>query len=237
MSSFSSFANILDRRILTALSDLAYSTPTPVQARAIPLALEGKSILARAPTGSGKTAAYCVPLVQAILAAQDIPLQSRPVRATRALILVPTRELADQVSAHLRRLLAYCEKHVTLANLASTTVSQVQKWVMSLYHIHFNNDPGNRHILSDIPDILVATPSRALAVCQANEISLKHIETLVVDEADLIFTYGYQDDLRQLSQDGYLPSVYQSIFMSATLTEDVESLSGLLTINDPVPFH
>jgi ATP-dependent RNA helicase DDX56/DBP9 len=127
MSSFSSFANILDRRILTALSDLAYSTPTPVQARAIPLALEGKSILARAPTGSGKTAAYCVPLVQAILAAQDIPLQSRPIRATRALILVPTRELADQVSAHLRRLLAYCEKHVTLANLASTTVSQVQK--------------------------------------------------------------------------------------------------------------
>jgi ATP-dependent RNA helicase DDX56/DBP9 len=108
---------------------------------------------------------------------------------------------------------------------------------MSLYHIHSNNDPGNRHILSDIPDILVATPSRALAVCQANEISLKHIETLVVDEADLIFTYGYQDDLRQLSQDGYLPSVYQSIFMSATLTEDVESLSGLLTINDPVPFH
>ena len=109
-ASFSDFANILDTRVLRALADLGFAKPTLVQSKAIPLALENKDILARARTGSGKTAAYCIPVVQKILNAKQ---QDDASSATRALILVPTRELSEQVSSHLRGILAYCADEVS----------------------------------------------------------------------------------------------------------------------------
>ncbi|KAL1755790.1 DEAD-domain-containing protein [Schizophyllum commune] len=212
-TTFASFANILDQRILRALADLGFARPTLVQAKAIPLALESRDILARARTGSGKTAAYCVPLVQKILnlnAKSEAP-------ATRALILVPTRELAEQVNGHLRKLLAYCEGEVSVINVASGNTAGLQ-----------------RTLISDTHHIVIATPSRALAFLQSKALSLSALDSLVIDEADLILSYGHDEDVRGIFNGGYLPKVYQSFLMSATMTEDVEMLKGLALRNPAI---
>lgn len=148
-STFSSLSHLLDSRILRALADMGFARPTLVQMRAIPIAFENRDILARARTGSGKTAAYCIPVLQKILSAKAVsPIHacSRPLRlcgarlgyqtlsimdssyrVTRALILVPTRELSEQVHSCLRSLLAYCDKEVAISNAASGAASHVQR--------------------------------------------------------------------------------------------------------------
>ncbi|KAJ7509695.1 P-loop containing nucleoside triphosphate hydrolase protein [Mycena galericulata] len=211
-ATFASFSNILDTRLLRALADMGFARPTLVQAKAIPLALESRDILARARTGSGKTAAYCVPVVQKILSAKSSAGASQ---ATRALILVPTRELSEQVSTYLKGLLAYCEDEIVLSNLASGTTTHLQ-----------------RTLLSDKPDIVIATPSRALALMQSKALIVSSLDSLVIDEADLILSYGHDEDVRQIFSGAFLPKVYQSFLMSATMTEDVEMLKGL-TLRNP----
>nr|GAT59545.1 predicted protein [Mycena chlorophos] len=211
-ATFASFADVLDARILRALADMGFARPTLVQAKAIPLALESRDILARARTGSGKTAAYCIPVAQKILSAKSAPDAAS---ATRALILVPTRELAEQVSAYLKRLLVYCEEEMSVSNVASGTTTHLQ-----------------RTLLSDRPDIVIATPSRALALMQSKALIVSSLESLVIDEADLILSYGHDEDVRQIFSGAFLPKVYQSFLMSATMTEDVEMLKGL-TLRNP----
>ncbi|RDB23582.1 ATP-dependent RNA helicase dbp9 [Hypsizygus marmoreus] len=215
-ATFSSFAHLLDARLLRALADSGFSRPTLVQAKAIPLALESRDILARARTGSGKTAAYCVPVVQKILSAKNSLETDAPSRqATRALILVPTRELSEQVSAYLRTLLKYCDTDVITSNVCTGTTTHLQ-----------------RTLLSDKPDIVIATPSRALQLLQSKALSLSSLESLVIDEADLILSYGHDNDIRQIFNSSFLPKVHQSFLMSATMTEDVELLKGL-TLRNP----
>lgn len=217
-TSFSSFSHLLDARLLRALADMGFARPTLVQAKAIPLALEGRDILARARTGSGKTAAYCVPMVQKILSAKSgLDEEDQRRRATRALILVPTRELSEQVSTYMRGLLAYCDKDIIYSNLATGTTTHLQ-----------------RTLLSDQPDIVIATPSRALALLQSKVLSLSSLDSLVIDEADLILSYGHDDDIRSIFSSGFLPKVYQSFLMSATMTEDVEILKGLALRNPAI---
>ncbi|KAK7061978.1 ATP-dependent RNA helicase dbp9 [Favolaschia claudopus] len=211
-ATFASFSHILDTRILRALADMGFARPTLVQAKAIPLALESRDILARARTGSGKTAAYCVPVVQKILSAKSSANASQ---ATRALILVPTRELSEQVSAYLKGLLAYCEDEVAISNVAAGATTHLQ-----------------RTLLSDKPDIVIATPSRALALMQSKALIVSSLESLIIDEADLILSYGHDEDVRQIFSGAFLPKVYQSFLMSATMTEDVEMLKGL-TLRNP----
>ncbi|KAG6813875.1 hypothetical protein H0H92_006282 [Tricholoma furcatifolium] len=215
-ATFASFSHILDTRILRALADAGFARPTLVQAKAIPLALESRDILARARTGSGKTAAYCVPVVQKILSAKtSLPTEDPARQTTRALILVPTRELSEQVSAFLRILLTYCESDVIIANVSTGTTAHLQ-----------------RTILSDKPDIVIATPSRALALMQSKALSTSSLDCLVIDEADLILSYGHDEDIRQIFNGSFLPKVHQSFLMSATMTEDVEVLKGL-TLRNP----
>lgn len=88
-------------------------------------------------------------------------------------------------------------------------------------------------LLSDKPDIIIATPSRALALLQSKALSLSSLESLVIDEADLILSYGHDEDVRQIFNGAFLPKVYQSFLMSATMTEDVEMLKGL-ALRSPV---
>ncbi|KNZ74570.1 ATP-dependent RNA helicase dbp9 [Termitomyces sp. J132] len=215
-TTFASFSHLLDARLLRALADGGFARPTLVQAKAIPLALESRDILARARTGSGKTAAYCVPVVQNILSAKSsLPAEDPARQATRALILVPTRELSEQVSAYLRGLLTYCEPDVTLLNVSTGATAHLQ-----------------RILLSDRPDIVVATPSRALALLQSKALFASSLDSLVIDEADLILSYGHNEDIRQIFSGSFLPKVYQSFLMSATMTEDVELLKGL-TLRNP----
>ncbi|KAJ3833102.1 P-loop containing nucleoside triphosphate hydrolase protein [Lentinula raphanica] len=227
-SKFSSFSHLLDARILQALADMGFARPTLVQSKTIPLALESRDILARARTGSGKTAAYGVPVVQKILSGKgkgklafdspDLPNQAQSqAQATRALILVPTRELSEQVTSYMKGLCKYCEDSVVVVNAAGATSGHLQ-----------------RTLLSDRPDIVIATPARALALLQSKSLTLTHLDSLVIDEADLVLAYGHDSDIRQILQRGvYLPKVYQSFLMSATMTEDVEMLKGLLTLRNP----
>ncbi|KAF8576469.1 ATP-dependent RNA helicase dbp9 [Ramaria rubella] len=212
--SFASFAHLIDPRILRALADLGFARPTIVQSKAIPLALEGRDILAKARTGSGKTAAYCIPVIQKILSTKAAPGSSENVRKTQALVLVPTRELAEQVTNYLSKLLAYCERDVILVNIASGGTTHLQNV-----------------LLSDQPDVVIGTPSRTLNLLQSKSLSLLALESLVIDEADLIISYGHDEDVRQILGGNYLPKVFQSLLMSATMTKDVEALKGLVLRN------
>ncbi|XP_061657466.1 probable ATP-dependent RNA helicase DDX56 [Syngnathoides biaculeatus] len=201
----------LDDRLLKAVADLGWSQPTLIQEKAIPLALEGKDLLARARTGSGKTAAYAVPVIQRILTSK----QSVREQDVRALILVPSKELGRQVQAMMRQLTAYCSRDVRVADISGKDDVSAQ-----------------RPVLMEKPDVVVGTPSRVLAHLDARNLLLRtSLETLVVDEADLLFSFGFEDDLKNLLC--HLPKIYQSFLMSATLSEDVQALKELL-LHNPV---
>ncbi|XP_053195798.1 probable ATP-dependent RNA helicase DDX56 [Scomber japonicus] len=201
----------LDDRLLKAVADLGWSQPTLIQEKAIPLALEGKDLLARARTGSGKTAAYAVPVIQRILNSKQTVRE----QDVRALILVPTKELGQQVQTMIRQLTAYCQRDVRVADISGKADLSAQ-----------------RPILMEKPDVIVGTPSRVLAHLNAQNLILhSSLETLVVDEADLLFSFGFEADLKNLLC--HLPKIYQSFLMSATLTEDVQALKELL-LHNPV---
>uniref|UniRef100_A0A8C7KRW3 Probable ATP-dependent RNA helicase DDX56 n=1 Tax=Oncorhynchus kisutch TaxID=8019 RepID=A0A8C7KRW3_ONCKI len=207
----------IDDRILKALADLGWAQPTLIQEKAIPLALEGKDILARARTGSGKTAAYAVPIIQRILTSK----QNVREQAVRVLILVPTKELGQQVQAMIRQLTAYCARDVRVADISGKADLSAQ-----------------RPILMEKPDVVVGTPSRVLAHLSAQSLDLQSsLETLVIDEADLLFSFGFEADLKSLYMGfliiSHLPKIYQSFLMSATLSEDVQALKELL-LHNPV---
>lgn len=128
--------------------------------------------------------------------------------------MVPTRELAEQVSTHLLSLLVYCETYIRVSNAsAGTSVQEIRELV-------------------DKPDIVVATPARVLTLLQSKTLSLSSLVCLVIDEADLILSYGYDQDVRQILSGSFLPKIHQSFLMSATMTEDIELLQGM-TLHNP----
>jgi ATP-dependent RNA helicase DDX56/DBP9 len=173
-ATFASFD--LEPRLLRGIRDQRWSAPTPVQARAIPLALEGKDILARSGTGTGKTAAYLLPILHNTIRRKDT-------RATSALILVPTKELALQVTKLAQSLSTHCGQDVRIQNIAGKESDVVQ-----------------RAKLAELPDIVVATPARASINVNNGALSLKGLAHLVIDEGDLVMGYGFQEDLDNLSK-------------------------------------
>ena len=164
---------------------------------------------------------------------------------------MPTKELAEQVTQHLKQLTVYLDQEVTLANAASGTTTHLQRSPFPLMTSRCGNSTPNssRTIISEKPDIVVATPSRILTLLQSKvrarthtvasranspqTASLELLESLAIDEADLIFSYGHDEDIRHIFGGRYLPKVFQSYLMSATMTEDVEALKGL-TLRNPV---
>jgi len=201
----------LDPRLVQAIAKQKFHCLTSVQRAAIPAALSGQDVLARAKTGSGKTLCYILPLLQNIIKKKQQQAGSGTSRAaTTGLILVPTRELADQVFKAIGNFSAFCSKDVQAVKITDST-----------------NEAVLRSLLSDSPDIVIATPAKAW-----NNISLlgaDKLTFLVLDEADLLFSYGYQDDLENLAQ--ALPKGIQTIMTSATLTNDVDDLKGLFCRN------
>ena len=208
-ASFEAFG--LDPRLLQAVSKSQYADPTPVQAKSIPLALDGKDILAQSKTGSGKTAAYVLPTIQAVLRRKASSLNSKQ---TSVLVLVPTRELADQVQKVYVSLCAFCPKDVRSVNLTQRS-----------------SDAVLNAVLSDSPEVVVSTPGRVCQFMLSGKLSLTQISHLVIDEADLVLSYGYENDMQTISQ--ALPRGIQSFLMSATLTSDVDSLKTTFC-RDPV---
>lgn len=212
-ATFSSLA--LDPRLLQALSKEKFSAPTPVQARAIPLALSGKDVLARAKTGSGKTLAYLLPIIHCIIGRKA---SSANKKATTALILVPTKELAVQVCATIKDITVFCGGDVRYENITRKEDAAV-----------------TRARLSDsVPDIVVATPTRANQWINQEILKTEDLKFLVIDEADLVLSYGHEEDLQSLAQSLPVKSL-QKIMMSATLRTEVDTLTQLFFGADNAP--
>ncbi|OCK79969.1 putative ATP dependent RNA helicase [Lepidopterella palustris CBS 459.81] len=203
--------DLLEPRILRGIQKEKYSKPTSIQQKAIPLALEGKDILARSKTGSGKTAAYLLPILDRTLRRKA---ESTYQRCTSALILVPTRELGAQVTRMTESLAAYCGQDILVENLTRREDDKVQ-----------------RARLAALPDIVIATPGRASANLNSGALSLNSLSHLVIDEADLVLAYGFDEDLKHLASS--LPKGIQVMFLSATLNTEVETLKDLFS-RDPI---
>ncbi|RHY62310.1 hypothetical protein DYB34_001397 [Aphanomyces astaci] len=209
--SFSACDFGLDKRLSKACAKMQFVHATLVQKHCIPLALQGKDLLVRARTGSGKTAAFCLPVLQKLLAAHSPTTK----KSIKALILVPTKELVDQTKAHLWELMYYCRDIVSVLGLSGQTVNAQQA------------------LLRDLPDILITTPSRLVVHLDAGNVDLKHsVHTVVMDEADMILSFGYGDDVKKIFN--ALPKICQHFFMSATLSPELDALKKALLHNPAV---
>ncbi len=196
---FSDF-NLIDP-ILKALQDEKYETPTPIQAQAIPVALLKKDILGCAQTGTGKTAAFAIPILQLLNKEYPHPKQ------IRSLILTPTRELAIQIEESFKSYGRYLKlKHTVIFG----GVSQ-----------HAQTATIRNGI-----DILVATPGRLLDLINQRYISLKNIEIFVLDEADRMLDMGFINDVKKII--AMLPKQKQTLFFSATMPNEIQKLSDTL---------
>lgn len=199
----------LDDRILKGIAKLGWLSPTLIQEKAIPLFLEGKDVLMRARTGTGKTGAFAIPVIQKILAKKQFERE----QAIKTLVLAPTKELCCQIHKNFLELTTKCSREVRCVDISAQVDISSQK-----------------PLLIEQPDIVIATPARALAHLNAKTFSLKKtLETLIIDEADLIFSFGYEDDVREVLK--HLPKIYQAALASATLSEEVVSLKKMILHN------
>ncbi len=190
--------------ILQALNSKGYEQPTPVQEHAIPQILAGRDIFGSARTGTGKTAAFALPLIQLLINKQKLG------KHPRAIIVVPTRELAQQISESLR---LYAQ-HTKLRQVVIYGGVSQQGQVVSLRK-------GS--------DIIVATPGRLLDLINQKHISLHAIEHLVLDEADRMLDMGFINDIKRIC--AYLPEKRQSLLFSATLSPEIKKLASSLLKN------
>lgn len=197
----------LPESLLSTLDELGYEQPTPVQTQAIPAVLQGGDVVASAQTGSGKTAAFSLPILQTISTKQ-----ASSKRAVRALVLVPTRELAMQVGDAIR---AYAQN-----------LPEAVKVVTVFGGVSIN---PQMLALRGSADILVATPGRLLDLADKNAVSLKSAETLVLDEADRMLDLGFADELDAVLK--LLPKKRQNLLFSATFPEEVKELTRSLLHN------
>ena len=203
-----SFASLgLSEFLLSSLNELGYAQPTPIQTQAIPAVLNGGDVVAAAQTGSGKTAAFSLPILQAISSNQ-----TSSKRAVRALVLVPTRELAMQVGDAIR---AYAQ-HLPEAVKVVTVFGGVSINPQMI-------------ALRGSADILVATPGRLLDLADKNAVTLKSVDTLVLDEADRMLDLGFADELDAVLD--LLPKKRQNLLFSATFPEGVKELTQSLLHN------
>jgi superfamily II DNA/RNA helicase len=199
----------LSPALLRAVSARAYAAPTAIQAAAIPAVLQGRDVLGSAQTGSGKTAAFALPLLQQLeQAASDKP------RRARALVLVPTRELAAQVGEEFRSLAQHLAQPVKVTVVFGGV--SINPQMMGLR--------GGT-------DIVVATPGRLLDLIDHNALTLAGVTTLVLDEADRLLDLGFAEELARLL--ALLPPQRQNLFFSATFPPPVQALAQTL-LREPV---
>ncbi|XP_029656481.1 probable ATP-dependent RNA helicase DDX56 [Octopus sinensis] len=199
----------LDDRVLQSIANLGWSNPTLIQEKAIPLALEGKDILIQAKTGSGKTAAFAIPIIQKILLSK----QSAVEQSVRAIVVTPSKQLCVQACKVIKELSYCCTTEIQCVDISPKEPLPVQK-----------------PILMEKPDIVVGTPSRILAHIGANNLFLKDsMEFLVIDEADLLLAFGYINDMKALLK--HFPKIYQSLWVTATLNTDINTLKKMILHN------
>jgi ATP-dependent RNA helicase RhlE len=190
--------------LVRAVVEEGYTVPSPVQTEVIPHGLAGRDILAGAQTGTGKTAAFVLPLLQRLTA--------NPGPGIRALILSPTRELASQIAERIACYGAHTNlRHVVIYGGVSQR--------------------GQEHALGAAPDIVVATPGRLLDLIQQRLINLGDVRHFILDEADRMLDMGFINDVRRIV--ALIPTKRQTLLFSATIAREIETLSQRLLI-DPV---
>ena len=208
--SFSSLG--LSEPLLRAIAGRDHTTPTPIQAEAIPAVLRGGDVWASAQTGSGKTAAFVLPIIERLVA--DGP-RGRG-RFVRVLILVPTRELAAQIAGEIHDYGVYLSQEAALKTLVVVGGVSINPQMMAL---------------GGGADIIVATPGRLLDLIDHNAVSLSSVATLVLDEADRMFSLGFADELARII--ALLPARRQTLLFSATFPAAVQTLAETL-LHNPV---
>jgi ATP-dependent RNA helicase RhlE len=207
-----SFSNLgLADNLMRAIADQGYAKPTPIQSQAIPMVLAGGDLLAAAQTGTGKTAAFALPLLQRLQAGSAARATQTTRRPVRALVLTPTRELAAQVGDSLRAYGRYLPLRTAV--------------IFGGVNIRPQFDTLRRGV-----DILVATPGRLLDHVRQQTVNLSGIEILVLDEADRMLDMGFMPDIRRIL--ALLPRQRQNLLFSATLPDAIRTLADSL-LNRP----
>ncbi len=193
--------------VLKALQDIQYETPTPIQSQSIPIVLEGKDVLGSAQTGTGKTAAFSLPIVEQMLRSEKAKGKAQ----IQSLIITPTRELAIQIDE---------------------SIADYTKYTKLRHAVIFGGVPKGPQIskLKKGVDILTATPGRLLDLISEGYISLEHVRYLVLDEADRMLDMGFIHDIEKII--ALLPRQRQSLFFSATMPKSIIKLSREI-LKDP----
>lgn len=194
----------LDPRIGAGIEAVGYATPTPVQQQAIPVVLKGRDVMGLAQTGTGKTAAFVLPILQR--------LTTGPLRRVRVLIVAPTRELAEQI-------------HQDIANLGKKTK------IRSATVYGGVSKQNQVETLRRGVEIVVACPGRLLDLANDGSIDLSRVEVLVLDEADRMCDMGFLPDIRRILK--LVPKQRQTLFFSATMPPDIRELADMI-LDDPV---
>lgn len=192
----------LNKPIVKALLAKGYEHPTHVQEQAIPVILDQKDVIVTAQTGTGKTAAYALPILQLLFDKQDAPKKGKKIKA---LIVSPTRELADQIAINFKEY----SHHI---NLRSTVV------------FGGASIEPQKDVLKKGVDILIATPGRLLDLHKQDIVHLNQVEMFVIDEADLMLDMGFIDDVRKIER--LCPETKQTLLFSATFPYKVEQLAN-----------
>ncbi|MEG1999012.1 MAG: DEAD/DEAH box helicase, partial [Bacteroidales bacterium] len=195
--------------ILRALADKKYETPTPIQQQAIPVAMSGKDMLGVAQTGTGKTAAFAIPIIEHLSSAYN---ENRGKRQIKALVLTPTRELAIQIEEAFADYGKYSGLKHTVVYGGVSQKPQTDK-------------------LSRGTDILIATPGRLLDLISQRYVKLDGITHFVLDEADRMLDMGFIHDIKRLMP--LLPKNRQTLFFSATMPKEIVAISKTI-LNNPV---
>ncbi|SIQ19822.1 ATP-dependent RNA helicase RhlE [Rhizobium sp. RU35A] len=198
----------LDKQIVATLSNLGYETPTPIQSQAIPLLLQSRDMIGLAQTGTGKTAAFGLPLIQMLMKDPKRPDN----RTTRTLILAPTRELVNQIAVNLKSYVRGTPLKINSV-VGGASINKQQQ------------------MLEKGTDILVATPGRLLDLVSRKAIGLTTVRYLVLDEADQMLDLGFVHDLRKISK--MVPKNRQTLLFSATMPKAIAELAKDY-LTDPV---
>ncbi|NVK22704.1 MAG: DEAD/DEAH box helicase [Kangiellaceae bacterium] len=202
--------DLLDERLRKGLTKLTFETPTEIQQTTIPLTLGGQDLMASAETGSGKSAAFLLPILHRFITKQA------PQSGTRALILAPTRELARQLVKHIKELAQF---------------TQIQCDVIT----GGDDYKYQRAVFRKNPEIIVATPGRMLEHCQQNSVALDELEFLVLDEADKMLELGFSDDVLSIAK--FCSSKRQTLLFSATLHgKGIKQIAQSL-LTKPISIH
>ncbi len=208
-----SFAQLgLNAALQSSAAQAGFITPTPVQVEALGYVLNGRDVLATAQTGSGKTAAYVLPVLQRLMATAASRDEAPKKRITQVLVLVPTRELATQVSDVLRDLARPLTQSIKVGTVFGGV--SINPQMMSL---------------RSGADIVVATPGRLLDIVDHNALNLGHVQHLVLDEADRLLDLGFAEELHRVL--ALLPAKRQNLLFSATFEPAVQTLAEALLTN------